>query len=154
MHIREAVPGDVSELKVLWTEFIDYHSDLDSDYTRSGDALANWADYIDTKFDDDLAKILVAVEDEIVVGYIGAMIRMYPPVWTISKYGYIEEIAVTENFRRKGIASQLLTAAQKWLLSQGTSRIKVNIDSANEASQGFFRSQGFLDNTETLIKKF
>ena len=154
MHIREAVPGDVSELKVLWTEFIDYHSDLDSDYTRSDDALANWVYYIDTKFDDDLAKILVAVEDEIVVGYIGAMIRMYPPVWTISKYGYIEEIAVTENFRRKGIASQLLTAAQKWLLSHGTSRIKVNIDSANEASQGFFRSQGFLDNTETLIKKF
>ena len=154
MYIREAVPGDVSELKVLWTEFMDYHSDLDSDYARSDDALANWTDYIYAKFEDDSAKILVAVEDKIVVGYIGAMIRMYPPIWTITKYGFIEEIAVTEHFRRKGIANQLLVAAQKWLLSQGISRIKVNIDAANEASQGFFRSQGFLDNTETLIKKY
>ena len=154
MYIREAVPGDVSELKVLWTEFMDYHSDLDSDYARSDDALAKWTDYIYAKFEDDSAKILVAVEDKIVVGYIGAMIRMYPPVWTLTKYGYIEEIAVTEHFRRKGIASQLLVAAQKWLLSQGISRIKVNIDTANEASQGFFRRQGFLDNTETLIKKY
>ena len=154
MHIREAVPDDVPDLKELWTEFMNYHSDLDSDYTLSDDALTNWAEYLDAKFDDSLAKIFVAVEDEIVVGYVGAMIRMYPPVWTITRYGYIEEIAVTKNFRRKGTASRLLAAAQKWLLSEGISRIKVNIDSANESSQGFFRSQGFLDNTETLIKKY
>jgi len=154
MYIREAVPDDVSGLKVLWTEFMDYHVDLDSDYTRSDDALANWVDYINAKFDNESTKILVAVEEDIVVGHIGAMIRMYPPVWTITKYGFIEEIAVTERFRRKGIASRLLAAAQKWLLSEGISRIKVNIDSANEASQGFFSNQGFLDHTETLIKKY
>ena len=52
MHIREAVPGDVSELKVLWAEFMNYHSDLDSDYTRSDDALTNWEKYLDARFDD------------------------------------------------------------------------------------------------------
>ena len=58
--------------------------------TRSDDALTSWTDYIYAKFDDDSAKILVAVDDKIVVGYIGAMIRMYPPVWTITKYGFID----------------------------------------------------------------
>ena len=71
MYIREAEPDDVSGLKVLWTEFMDYHVDLDSDYTRSDDALANWVDYINAKFDNESTKILVAVEEDIVVGYIG-----------------------------------------------------------------------------------
>ena len=133
---------------------MDYHCGLDPDYARLEEATTNWAKYIHSKFDDESAAIFIAIEREDVVGYIGAVIREYPPVWTIRKFGFIEEIAVTSEFRRRGIARQLFSVAEKWLLAQGVNRIKVNIDVANEASQGFFRDQGFLDCTETLIKKY
>jgi ribosomal protein S18 acetylase RimI-like enzyme len=153
MEMREAKPSDVSRLKSLWSEFMDFHSNLDPDYIRSEDALVNWADYIHSKLEDDSAAVFVATEDKAVVGYIGAMVRQYPPVYTLKKYGFIEEIAITREFRRRGIASQLFRVAEEWLLAQGVNRIKVNIDVANKASQGFFRSQGFIDSTETLMKK-
>ena len=154
MEIRQAKPSDVPRLQVLCSEFMDYHRGLEPDYARLEESTTNWAEYIHSKFDDESAAFFIAIESEAVVGYIGAVIREYPPVWTIKKFGFIEEIAVTSEFRRRGIACQLFSVAEKWLLVQGVNRIKVNIDVANEASQGFFRNQGFLDYTETLIKKY
>ena len=49
---------------------------------------------------------------------------------------------------------RLWIAAEKWLRSQGVLRIKVNIDVGNSLSQGFFRNQGFVDFTATLVKKY
>ena len=154
MEIRQAKSSDVPGLQGLWIEFMDYHSGLDPDYARSAGAATNWAEYIHSKFGDESAAFFIAIESDAVVGYIGAIIREYPPVWTLKKFGFIEEIAVTSEFRRRGIACRLFSTAEKWLLAQGVNRIKVNIDVANEASRGFFRHQGFLDHTETLIKKY
>lgn len=154
MKIRPARLNDVSDLQGLWIELMDHHSKLDSDYRLTENADSNWADYIRSKFENKNAALIVAVCDERLVGYIGALVREYPPVYTIKKYGFIEEIAVTRNYRRKGIASQLWCAAEDWLLSQEVTRIKVNVDAANPESQSFFRNQGFLDSTETLLKKY
>jgi ribosomal protein S18 acetylase RimI-like enzyme len=154
MKIRKARHSDVPELKKLWIEFMDHHSNLDPDYIRSDDAAANWVKYINSKFESDSAVIFVAANDRDIVGYIGVLVREYPPVFAIRKYGFIEEIAVTAKQRRQGIASQLWSAAEEWLQSNGITRIKVNIDVANPESQGFFRSLGFLDDTETLLKKY
>jgi len=154
MKIRRAMLSDVPNLQELWVEFMDHHSNLDPDYVRSHDAVANWARYVHSKFGDKSAAVFVAVDDGHVVGYIGALVRDYPPVFNIKKHGFIEEIAVTEKSRRLGIASQLWSAAEEWLLAQEVTRIKVNIDTANPESQGFFRRLGFLDYTETLLKKY
>jgi GNAT superfamily N-acetyltransferase len=154
MKIREARPKDVPSLQELWVEFMDHHSHLDPDYTRSEDAVTNWAKYIHSNFENDSAVVYVAIEDGRPVGYIGALLREYPPVYAIRNYGFIEEIAVTKKYRRQGIASRLWSAAEEWVRSQGVTRIKVNIDAANAESQVFLRSQGFLDNTETLLRKY
>jgi ribosomal protein S18 acetylase RimI-like enzyme len=154
MEIRQAEPRDLPALKPLWIEFMDYHLAFDPDYTRRENAVEKWAEYVDSKFREESAALFVAVESEKILGYIGALVRDFPPVYVIEKHGYIEEIAVTREWRRRGIAERLYSAAETWLLAQGVDRIRVTIDVANEASQGFFRSRGFLDDTETLTKKF
>ena len=154
MKIRRARPEDVPELQVLWVEFMDHHSRLDPDYERRADAVANWLKYLDGKFEDESAAVFVAVDEARIVGYIGALVRTYPPVFTLEKHGYIEEIAVTREFRRRGIATGLWSAAERWLLSRGVERIKVTIDIDNPESRGFFRNRGFGEFTETLIKKY
>ena len=154
MNIREAMPSDVPGLQALWIEFMDYHSHLDPAYTRSEEAVTNWVTYVNSKFEDESSAIFVAIDEGSLVGYAGAVVREYPPVWTVRKFGFIEEIAVTGDFRRHGIGRQLLAVAEEWLLAQGVKKIEVKIDTANTASQGLFRSQGFMDHTETLIKNY
>ena len=153
MNIREFRRSDVPRLQELWIEFMDYHSDFDPDFKRSENAETNWANYIYAKFDKTSETVFVAIEDGCVVGYAGVVVREYPPVFTIKNFGFIEEIAVTSKFRRHGIASQLLFAAEAWLQERGVEQVRVNIDVANKSSKGFFRSHGYLNDTETLLKK-
>jgi GNAT superfamily N-acetyltransferase len=153
MTVREIRPSDVPRLQKLWVEFMNFHSNFDPDFKRSENAEANWAKYIHSKFDKDSETVFVAIEDGDIVGYVGVVVREYPPIFTIKKFGFIEEIAVTSKFRRHGIASQLLLAAEDWLRVRGITQIRVNIDLANKSSQGFFRSHEYLDDTETLLKK-
>ena len=154
MEIRKAQPDDIPKLTGLWLEFMEYHRRLDPDYELAEGALDRWVDYVTSKFNDESAQLFVADSDGELVAYSGAVIREYPPVFTIEKYGFIEEIAVTEKYRRQGIAQQLFEAAEKWLLSHHLDRIEVRIDSANPASQGFFRGQGFEDHVVVLMKKY
>lgn len=154
MKIRKAGHADLPLLKKLWIELMDHHSKLDSDYIRSNDAVENWMKYLNVKLESDDARLLVATDDREIVGYICIWIRDYPPVYAIKKYGLVEEILVTARVRRQGIALQLWSAAEEWLLSRDIKRIRVDIDVANPESQGFFRSIGFCDDAETLIKKY
>jgi ribosomal protein S18 acetylase RimI-like enzyme len=154
MEIREARPSDLPALVELWREFMAYHCDLDPDYQLSADAIANWEKYVRSKFEDQMATMFVAVDGGVMLGYIGAVVRDYPPVFTMDRYGFVEEIAVTRAFRRRGIGRKLWSAAEAWLLGQGIERIRVNIDTDNDASQGFFRRLGFGDHTQSLIRKY
>jgi GNAT superfamily N-acetyltransferase len=132
---------------------MDYHSCFDPDFKRSEDAVANWAKYIQSKFDKPSETLFVAIRDEEIVGYVGVIVGEYPPIFTIKNFGFIEEIAVTYRYRRQGIASQLLAVAEDWLQARGIRQIRVNIDLANNSSQGFFRHHGYIDDTKTLMKK-
>lgn len=154
MEIRKAQPGDIPGLSRLWMEFMEYHRRLDSDYELSEGALDRWVDYVTSKFEDESAQLFVADNGGELVAYTGAVIRDYPPVFTIQRYGFIEEIAVTEKYRRQGIARRLFEAAEKWLLSHQLDRIEVRIDSANPASQAFFRNRGFQDHVVALMRKY
>lgn len=154
MEIRPAKPEDVPGLVDLWIEFMDFHTALDQDYVRSPEAVDNWTSYITGKISDEKFHVLVAVDQGELAGHLVATFRDYPPVFTIKNYGFIQEIAVNEKYRRQGVARQLYAAAEKWLRAAGVSRIKANVDSDNEASGAFWRAAGFEPHTETLIKKF
>lgn len=154
MDIRQANSQDIPALVELWVDFMDYHTTLDPNFVRSEDATANWAKYIASILDDKTHRILVATDGPTLAGYIVAIVQEYPPVRTIRQFGFIQEIAVADQFRRKGIARQLLEAAEAWLRSAGVPIIEVKIDVDNDASQALFRSAGFVSRTETLIKQF
>jgi len=154
VKIRRACLEDVPGLVSLWVEFMDYHSALDSDFVRTLDSVEKWTSYISTQIAENAVRIFVAESEAVIVGYIVAMVESYPPIITIKNYGFIQEIAVTEKYRRRGIAHLLFETAEEWLRSVGLQRIELKIDVANELSRSFWKKEGFERHTETLIKKF
>ena len=153
MNIRPAKPSDIPRLVELWIEFMDHHVQYDSAYARSGDAVDNWVKYIESKFSDDNCRIFVAETGGQVVGYVGAVVKEYPPVFEVLKYGFIEEIAVTREFRHRGVGKGLAGAAEEWLRSTGVTRFDVKIDVANEASMALFQGRRFEARSQTLTRK-
>ena len=106
-----------------------------------------------SKLNDDSCQLFVAETGGRVVGYVGAVVKEYPPVFEVLKYGFIEEIAVTRDFRQQGIGGQLAGAAEKWLRSKGVNQVDVKIDVANEASMALFQGRGFQARSQTLTRK-
>jgi ribosomal protein S18 acetylase RimI-like enzyme len=70
-------------------------------------------------------------------------VRASNPVVRPRSTGFIDDIFVEPDFRRQGVATQLLQGALKWFVQQGVSQVEAAIWSSNQASQDFFCKFGF-----------
>jgi GNAT superfamily N-acetyltransferase len=60
------------------------------------------------------------------------------------------DLAVTKQWRRKGIGVQLFNAAKQWFDSSGVKRVEVRVATSNETALGFWRKLGFKPYMETM----
>ena len=77
----------------------------------------------------------VAEENDNVVGYIALTYCL--------DEAEINIIAVTREFRRKGVASALLNATYETLLSSGIDKIFLEVRKSNKSAQNLYKKQGF-----------
>lgn len=59
--------------------------------------------------------------------------------------GYLEGVFVVENYRRKGVAGQLLRQCEIWSVAQGCSEFASDCEIANEESYAFHVKCGFQE---------
>lgn len=62
-----------------------------------------------------------------------------------SPVGYLEGIFVKEEFRKKGIAGNLLSACQNWAKEQGCTEFASDCELQNESSLSFHLHHGFVE---------
>lgn len=89
-----------------------------------------------------LATYLVAKDSEKVIGFIGA--------WFVMDECQITNIAVDEEYRKKGIASQLVTELFKECKKHGTNYIMLEVRVNNLVAQKLYAKHGFV---EEVIRK-
>jgi ribosomal-protein-alanine acetyltransferase len=93
------------------------------------------------KFDDDLRSryslFLVAEDEARVVGY---AIAQY---LTGNDVADIQNIAVVESHRGRGIGAALLDAVLEWAVDQGASAIMLEVRADNVVAQSLYASRGF-----------
>jgi len=84
-------------------------------------------------------------EDGRIAGYVFAALE--PLSWKELRgpAGFIHDVAVAEDARRAGVATQLLRAAIEWLREHGAPRVLLWTAAPNEAAQRLFRRLGFRD---------
>ncbi|NIO00798.1 MAG: GNAT family N-acetyltransferase [Candidatus Latescibacteria bacterium] len=152
IKVREASAQDVDILAELWREFMDFHRGLDNFFTRSKDGHERFADFVRTNIDSSNWLILVAVDGGKPIGYCMATIMDYPPVLEIEQFGFIQDIAVAESHRGKGVGTLLFKRVESWLKERGIGRIELQVASTNEASQAFWKQLGFGDFLNRLAK--
>ena len=69
-----------------------------------------------------------------------------PLSWSkFEKEAYLDNVAVLPNYRKHGIGSALLQAAQEWAKQTGHTHMWGKIVIQNEISRAFFKKAGFTD---------
>ena len=152
MRIRNATLDDFEALKrfkiLSKKEEMKYSETLKPlEHTKE-----KYLDYLKTDLTRQWRAIFVAAEDDKIIGMV--LGKRYNTI-SISKYkkkGYISNLYVDKEYRKKGIGGKLILHTLKWLKKQGVPHITVEVHIKNSAAQNLYRKLGFNDYTIKLTK--
>jgi ribosomal protein S18 acetylase RimI-like enzyme len=151
--IRPATQDDLPEMLRLWREMMDFHARRDDRFRPkpSPQAEQAWADYLRQEiWDSDKCCLLVAEGDGGLVGQISGMLRESVPVFEPDTYGYVTDIVVAPDMRRKGIGKALFNALEEWFRERGATHLQLQVLTSNPASQAFWRAIGCSDYSDMM----
>jgi len=135
MVIRVAMENDIEALCPLLTEFFAYNAALQPMYCT--DAVET-GEYPKSIIESDDSDFIIAIEEDIVVGFIHINQMKTPSYDAIVPHSYAEIMAfmVTASFRKKGIGSKLIDFAKQWSRERNLDYIElmslVNAEEANK----------------------
>ncbi|HVX83455.1 MAG TPA: GNAT family N-acetyltransferase [Phycisphaerae bacterium] len=86
-----------------------------------------------------------------VVGCILVTIDKEIPIYVYSEYAFIQDMAVRETHRRRGIAQRLLADAAAWARGHGLTQLRLMVADQNPAARKAFEKAGFLPTYQEMI---
>jgi len=152
MLVRSAKRSDIDGILEVWKEHMDFHGDIYPIFARAEDGHVWCAEFLSTHWKDPDWALFVADEEGRIAGYCLATILEYPPIFHIRNFGFIQDMAVTSEFRRRGIGTQLLERLLVWFKERGVRRIELQALMENEISQSFWRKSGFAPYLSRLAR--
>jgi ribosomal protein S18 acetylase RimI-like enzyme len=153
MEIIIAQESHLPEIIGLWDEFARFHEPFDPRYPMRDDIRSGYEVYLRKTMEEKDTRVMVAQDNGKTVGFVMAMIRKYPPVWQRERHGFIEEIAVAADYRRKGTGSRLLKKIMDWFESENIDMIELTVASKNKVGYSFWKKHGFQDYLHHLYLK-
>ena len=142
METRIATTKDVGQICRLCDEFFAYNADLQPEYYI---AAKETGDYPRSIITSENADILVAVENNVIVGFIHISKAQTPPFDSVMPHNYAEIIGcfVTASHRKKGIGAELMDFARRWGKEQNLDCIELCVLSNAKEALDFYKQQGF-----------
>jgi ribosomal protein S18 acetylase RimI-like enzyme len=143
--IRPATRDDLPALGRLGAGLMRLHHDFDRlRFLEPGsDAPDGYAWFLGTRMDDADSLVLVAADDDTVVGYVYAAIE--PRSWQmlLDRAGVVHDVIVDESARGRGLATALVEHALDWMRQRGVPRVVLHTAELNTPAQQLFDGLGF-----------
>ena len=143
MTIRHATIQDIPQIIPLWRELSEMHGEMEPMFKIVDNAEEKFAEYLNLILTKESYSVFVAEIDSKIVGYIIAGISTTPEVFVIRRRLYIQDMMVSPEYRRKGIARKLV--GEVFVLAKERDIEKMDLLAAvkNEESNKFWRAMGF-----------
>ena len=140
MIYRKYESGDISAVRDILEYDLGYNCEFDS-LKKRVDEMMNRGNY----------QIFVACDGDKVVGYIGYVNYL---AFELENEGMkIIALAVSKEYRRKGIGTQLLKTAEQWAKENNVEVVLLNSGLPREDAHTFYESQGYFKKSFGFIKR-
>ena len=140
MIYRKYESQDISAIRDILENDLGYKCELDRLNRRINEMLKR-GNY----------QIFVACDGDKVVGYIGCVSYL---AFELENEGMkIIALAVSKEYRRKGIGTQLLKTAEQWATENNIEVILLNSGLPREDAHAFYESQGYFKKSYGFIKR-
>ena len=139
MIYRKYEIKDISAIRDILENDLGYNCELDKLNNRINEMLKR-GNY----------QIFVACDGDKVVGYIGCVSYL---AFELENEGIkIIALAVSKEYRRKGIGTELLKTAEQWAKENNIEVILLNSGLPREDAHAFYESQGYFKKSYGFIK--
>lgn len=140
MIYRKYESKDISAIRDILENDLGYNCELDKLNNRINEMLKR-GNY----------QIFVACDGDDVVGYIGCVSYL---AFELENEGMkIIALAVSKEYRRKGIGTKLLKTAEQWAKENNIEVVLLNSGLPRVDAHAFYESQGYLKKSYGFIKK-
>ena len=154
IDIVRAEEKHVADIGKLWSELIIFHQNVDPIWTPVENPIPGFIENHLRRFMESKdGLVLVAMDEQQTIGYSLSEIRRVTPGLKRETYGYIDQMAVTESYRRKGVGKKMFDEILKWFQFNDIKRLELGTTAQNLIANSFWHKQGFTVLNYTLLKK-
>lgn len=151
--IRKAKMSDIPQLAEIYKQLHSIHCEIRSDYYKMPED-----DFFSNDLDDIMKNeemsIIVYEHNSSIAGYaVIFFIDMDEPVNLPLKKCFIEQFAVNEKFRRRGIGTGLITYIKKLAAENNCQSVELGVWCENYNAVEFYSEMGFVPRTNKMEMK-
>ncbi|MDY6940999.1 MAG: GNAT family N-acetyltransferase [Cyanobacteriota bacterium] len=98
--------------------------------------------FLKERFQNRDSVIFIAYQSEKVIGFT----QLYPSLSSVSmkRILILNDLFVIESYRRKGVATSLMDAAESYARDMGSARIALSTQVSNTSAQKLYRSRNYV----------
>ena len=152
--VRKATRKDRAAVVDMWMRLAEYHAALDPVYRPSPKAPRVFAKFLKRCLKANDALVLLAEIDGSPVGMCTALIDDNPQVFETTRFGRLADLYVDAAYRCRGVGTQLLREAQRWLADNGINVCRASAAEQNPALENFWLKSGFFRRIAILENRF
>lgn len=156
--IRPASAADVPAVLPLVRAICDLHAARDPDrFVVVDDILARYAAWLPERAADPTSVFFVAEAPgpdgaATVVGYCVGTCEPAAPIFWVPACGWIHDVFVLPDHRRRGLARALVLAAEARFRALGVSQVRLHTGAFNEQARAAFAAQGYRPSVVEMLK--
>ena len=143
IKVRDAAEDDLDGVANLWENLARHHADLSDDFALAWDSKRRWSKYLREKFAEISTKLIVAEEEDEIVGFMLCMLSPNIPIYKERKLGIISDAYVQEERRKKGVTNKMFDVALKWFKKNKVKTVELHVAMINPEAQAVWKSLGF-----------
>lgn len=147
MIIRKAVKEDTKTIDYLLTLLIKDEKKYDDNIDENFIVQHFYENYID----DPNKYIIVAEEENKIIGYLYGYQKNDETLH--NKIAVLDALYIEEIYRKKGVASSLISSFKTWCLESGIQEVEVNVLSQNLKAKNLYIKHHFVTIKETMHTK-
>jgi GNAT superfamily N-acetyltransferase len=126
-------------------------------WKRKGDLREGYLGWLTRRVGEPRMLIAVAREagaagaGEGIAGMILVTIEKEIPIYAHSEYAFVQDMAVVEAYRRRGVGQRLLEFAADWARPQGLNQLRLMVANQNPAARATFEKAGFRATYQEMV---
>jgi len=152
-RVRRAGSADLEALSRLWIQISQHHASFDPLFRLRSGSDAEIRSLLEDQLSDPDAAAFVCESGEGVWGMAMVRIDRAPPILEEVERAEITDLGVEPDWRRRGVATQLVRVALGWIRARGVERVEVRVAAGNAEGQAFWRALGFGPHMQILQRR-